>query len=159
MNYVIKIIGIGIGATLTVDIWIYFLGLFNIKSLDYRFVGRWISNFPMGKVFHKNIMQTEPVKGELFIGWLAHYLIGINFTILLFLFYGKEWIDNPDIYSAVVFGIITVVAPLFIMQPAFGFGIASSNLPKPNIRRLKSLFTHLIYGIGLYITAILIKQF
>ncbi len=159
MYYVLKIIVIGVGATLTVDVWTYFLGLFNIKSLDYRFVGRWISNFPMGKVFHKNIMQTEPVKGELFIGWLAHYLIGINFTILLFLFYGKEWIDNPDIYSAVVFGIITVVAPLFIMQPAFGFGIASSNLPKPNIRRLKSLFTHLIYGIGLYITAILIKQF
>lgn len=159
MYYVLKIIVIGVGATLTVDVWTYFLGLFNIKSLDYRFVGRWISNFPMGKVFHKNIMQTEPVKGELFIGWLAHYLIGINFAILLFLFYGKEWIDNPDIYSAVVFGIITVVAPLFIMQPAFGFGIASSNLPKPNIRRLKSLFTHLIYGIGLYITAILIKQF
>ncbi len=159
MYYVLKIIVIGVGATLTVDVWTFFLGLFNIKSLDYRFVGRWISNFPMGKVFHKNIMQTEPVKGELFIGWLAHYLIGINFAILLFLFYGKEWIDNPDIYSAVVFGIITVVAPLFIMQPAFGFGIASSNLPKPNIRRLKSLFTHLIYGIGLYITAILIKQF
>ena len=159
MYYVLKIIVIGVGATLTVDVWTYFLGLFNIKSLDYRFVGRWISNFPIGKVFHKNIMQTEPVKGELFIGWLAHYLIGINFAILLFLFYGKEWIDNPDIYSAVVFGIITVVAPLFIMQPAFGFGIASSNLPKPNIRRLKSLFTHLIYGIGLYITAILIKQF
>ena len=159
MYYVLKIIVIGVGATLTVDVWTFFLGLFNIKSLDYRFVGRWISNFPMGKVFHKNIMQTEPVKGELFIVWLAHYLIGINFAILLFLFYGKEWIDNPDIYSAVVFGIITVVAPLFIMQPAFGFGIASSNLPKPNIRRLKSLFTHLIYGIGLYITAILIKQF
>jgi hypothetical protein len=159
MNYIIKTFVIGIGATITVDIWIYFLGLFNIKSLDYRFVGRWIGNFPKGKFLHKNIMQTETVKGELFIGWLAHYLIGINFAVLISLLYGKEWIDNPDIYSAVLFGIITVVAPLFIMQPAFGFGIASSNLPKPNIRRLKSMFTHLIYGIGIYITAILIKQF
>jgi hypothetical protein len=75
------------------------------------------------------------------------------------LFYGKEWIENPDIYSAVLFGIITVLAPLFVIQPAFGFGIASSKLSKPNLRRLKSLLTHLIYGIGFYITAMLVKLF
>ncbi|MBK7629231.1 MAG: DUF2938 domain-containing protein [Ignavibacteriales bacterium] len=159
MYNVLKIVLIGIGATLTVDIWIYVLGLFNIKSLDYRFVGRWIGNFPKGKFFHQNIIATEPVKGELVIGWIAHYVIGINFAFFLFLFCGKEWIQNPQIYSAVFWGILTVVAPLFIMQPAFGFGIASSNLSKPNIRRIKSLLTHLIYGIGLYIAAFLVKQF
>lgn len=53
MYNVLKIVLIGIGATLTVDIWIYVLGLFNIKSLDYRFVGRWIGNFPKGKFFIK----------------------------------------------------------------------------------------------------------
>jgi hypothetical protein len=43
------------------------------------------------------------------------------------------------------------------MQPAFGFGIASSKLPHPNLLRLKSLGTHLIYGIGLYGNAILLN--
>ena len=90
MSYIIKIIVIGAGATLIVDTWVYFLGLFRIKSLDYRFVGRWISCFPKGKFLHKNIMKTEPVKGELFLGWLAHYLIGINLAALISLFYGKS---------------------------------------------------------------------
>ncbi|MFI5237550.1 MAG: DUF2938 family protein, partial [Ignavibacteriales bacterium] len=42
-------------------------------------------------------------------------------------------------------------------QPSFGFGIASSKLPHPNLLRLKSLSTHLIYGIGLYVSAILLN--
>jgi hypothetical protein len=43
------------------------------------------------------------------------------------------------------------------MQPAFGFGFASSKLPDPNIRRLKSLSTHIVYGIGLYLAALLVN--
>ncbi|MCC7094423.1 MAG: DUF2938 family protein, partial [Ignavibacteriaceae bacterium] len=45
----------------------------------------------------------------------------------------------------------------FIMQPAFGLGIASSKLPNPNLLRLKSLGTHLMYGIGLYVSAVLLN--
>jgi hypothetical protein len=159
MHDLLKILVTGVGATFAVDIWISLLGLFNINSLDYRYVGRWIGNFPKRKFFHKSIMNAEPVKGELIIGWVAHYLIGTGFAFILFMIYGNEWIASPDFLSAVLFGIITAAAPLFIMQPAFGFGIASSKLPGPNIRRLKSLGTHLVYGIGLYLTAMLIRQF
>jgi hypothetical protein len=31
-------------------------------------------------------------------------------------------------------------------------------LPNPNLLRLKSLGTHLIYGIGLYLSAILLNE-
>lgn len=154
---ILKIILIGIGATLLVDVWGFAQSLFKIKSLDYRFVGRWIANFPKGKIFHENIMKTEPVSGELLLGWTAHYLIGISFSFLLYIVYGKEWLAEPMLFPAVLIGLITVIAPLFIMQPALGFGIASSNLPNPVIRRIKSLFTHLVYGIGLYISALLIN--
>lgn len=154
---ILKIVLIGIGATLLVDIWGFVQSLFKIKSLDYRFVGRWIANFPNGKFFHKNIMNTEPVSGELIIGWTVHYLIGITFSFLLIIVYGNAWLNEPSFYPAVIIGLITVIAPLFIMQPAMGFGIASSKLPNPNIRRIKSLFTHLVYGIGLYISALLVN--
>lgn len=159
MTIILKIIFIGIGATLILDLWIFVLSLFNIKSLDYRFVGRWIANFPKGKFFHTNIMTAEPVNGELVIGWSTHYIIGITFAFLLVVLNGIEWIYNPGFYSAVFVGIITAIAPLFIMQPAFGFGIASSKLSNPNLRRFKSLMTHLIYGVGLYITAKVVNLF
>ena len=153
-----KILFIGVGATLMVDSWSFVLRLFKITSLDYRYVGRWIAYFPKGKFVHRNILATKTVHGELAIGWAAHYLIGISFAFLLVLVYGNEWLARPMLYPAVIIGMITVCAPLFIMQPAFGFGIASSNLPNPNIRRLKSVSTHMIYGIGLYATALLISH-
>ena len=155
----IKIIVIGIGATLLVDFWGFIQSLFKVKSLDYRYVGRWIAGFPKKKFFHRNIIMANPVRGELLLGWSAHYLIGITFSFLLILLYGKEWLEKPQFYPAVFIGIITVVAPFFIMQPAFGFGVASSKLSNPNIRRFKSLVTHLIYGVGLYLTAQMVRQF
>ncbi len=157
MITILKIILVGIGATFVLDIWVFILNIFKIKSLDYCYVGRWIASFPQGKFFHKNIMNTPAVKGELFLGWTAHYLIGITFAFLLVLFYGESWLANPTLFPAVIIGIITVVSPLFIMQPAFGFGIASSKLSNPNMRRFKSLLTHLVYGVGLYLAALLIQ--
>jgi len=158
MVTILKIIFIGIVATFVVDIWVFLLGLFKIKSLDYRYVGRWIAGFPHGKFIYSNILMTRPVKGELLIGWAAHYLIGITFAFLLIIFYGQIWLEKPIFYPAVIFGIVTAAAPLFIMQPAFGFGIASAKLSKPNSRRLKSLLTHIVYGLGLYLGALIAKQ-
>jgi Protein of unknown function (DUF2938) len=154
---ILKTLAIGIGATLAIDLWVSFLKLFKIKSLDYKYVGRWIGNFPKGKFFHKKIQDTTPIPHELILGWTAHYLIGITFAFILVAVYGIGWLDNPSILPAIIIGLITAAGPFFIMQPAFGFGIASSKLPNPNLLRLKSLGTHLIYGIGLYVSAILLK--
>lgn len=154
---ILKTLAIGIGATFAIDIWVSVLKLFNIKSLDLKYVGRWIGNFPKGKFSHNKIQDTPPVPNELIIGWTAHYLIGITFAFILVAFYGSSWLDEPKILPALIIGLITAVAPFFIMQPAFGFGIASSKLPSPNLLRLKSLGTHLVYGIGLYLWAVLLN--
>lgn len=46
------------------------------------------------------------------------------------------------------------MAPWFIMQPAFGAGIAGSKTPNPLAGRLRNLGTHTVYGLGLYATAL-----
>lgn len=46
-----------------------------------------------------------------------------------------------------------MAAPLFVMQPAFGFCIAASRTPQPDVARRRSLVTHLSYGVGLYLAA------
>ncbi|MBE0538266.1 MAG: DUF2938 domain-containing protein [Ignavibacterium sp.] len=158
MNILLKIITIGVGATLILDLWNYLLSLLHIKSLNYRYVGRWIGNFVNGKFYHSNIMITPHVQNELFIGWAAHYLIGISFSFMLMIVFGNEWLEKPSFLPAVIFGFVTVVFPLFIMQPALGFGFASSNFPNPIVRILKSIVTHLIYGSGLYLSALLVNK-
>ena len=155
---IIKIIVIGIGATLTMDIWAFLLRLFNIKSLDYRFLGRWVGNLTKGKINHNKIFDTAPFPNEQLIGWITHYAIGITFVFLLVLLYGKEWIENPSLKPALIIGLVTIVAPFFLMQPSFGIGIAGSKLPDPNIARFKSLIIHLIYGFGIYLSALGLKN-
>ena len=154
---ILKIMAIGIGATLAIDLWVSVLKLFKIKSLDYRYVGRWIGNFPKGKFLHNKIQDTPPIPRELIIGWAVHYLIGITFAFILIVVYGINWLDRPSFFPAIIIGLMTAVGPFFIMQPAFGLGIASSKLPNPNLLRLKSLGTHLMYGIGLYVSAVLLN--
>ncbi|MBP3944567.1 DUF2938 family protein [Sphingobacteriaceae bacterium WQ 2009] len=91
----------------------------------------------------------------MFIGWTAHYLIGISFAILLVMIMGMKWLENPTLLPALIVGLVTIIAPFFIMQPAFG--IAASNLQDPNILRLRSLLTHSVFGIGLFVSAYVIN--
>ncbi|AOM79851.1 DUF2938 domain-containing protein [Pedobacter steynii] len=149
---------IGIGATLIMDIYALMIKrFFNIPSLDYRILGRWIGHFKNGIFSHKNILQTVPINNEKAIGWLAHYLIGISFAFLLLLIWGIEWAYHPTFWPAITVGLLTTIAPWFMMQPAFGFGIAASKTPHPTTARIRSLKAHAIYGIGLYIAALLLS--
>ncbi|SEB81547.1 Protein of unknown function [Tenacibaculum sp. MAR_2009_124] len=158
MKTILHVILVGIGGTLTMDIYSLILKMFQVKTLDYRFVGRWIGHFPKGKFFHKKIMDSSIIPYEQIMGWVAHYFIGISFSFLLFFIFGKKWFQAPTFSTAIIIGIVTIIAPFFILQPAFGFGIAGSNLPNPNKARMMSLIIHCVYGIGLYFSAIIISN-
>ncbi|TQI78252.1 hypothetical protein FHU10_1744 [Serratia fonticola] len=150
---------LGITATLVMDLWA--MGqkrLFNIPSLNYRLVGRWIGHMPRGKWVHHTIVQARPVKGEALMGWGAHYLIGIVFTWLFLMIMGSGWLEQPTFLPALAMGIISVVAPFFLMQPGFGFGFAAAKTPQPNVARQRSLIAHASFGIGIYVGALLLRQ-
>lgn len=158
MNIILKILLIGIGATATMDICAFILRLFGINGLDYKFLGRWIGHMLNGTFIHNKIFESPAIKNEHIIGQFAHYFIGIAFAFLLVIMFGKKWLESPSLFPALVIGLLTMVAPFFLMQPAFGFGIAGSNLPNPNKARLMSLIIHCVYGIGLFLSALLINR-
>ncbi|MDX7987489.1 DUF2938 domain-containing protein [Xenorhabdus sp. 12] len=160
LELIVRSILIGVGATVVMDLWAVFVKrFFGIPSLNYSMVGRWIGHMPKGQFTHQSIMQAEPVKGESGIGWFAHYLIGVIFAGVLLLIYGLDWAKNPTFLPAIIVGIISVVAPFFIMQPSFGMGVAASKTPAPNTARLRSLMAHTSYGIGLYLASLLFSHF
>jgi len=64
-------------------------------------------------------------------------------------------IEAHDIPGAIAIGIGAF--PFFIMQPSFGLGIVASRTPKPTQARLKSLVTHTVFGIGLYVCALAVS--
>src|SRR5689334_6394829 len=141
--YCLTPIFIGAGATLTIDLWALFLKhAFRIAPSNFCLVGRWLLYMPEGIFRHANIGAAQKKSAECAVGWTAHYLIGITFAVIFIAFTGKDWLQQPTLIPAIIFGIVTVSAPFFIMQPAFGFGIASSNSSNPNQGRMRSLINH-----------------
>jgi hypothetical protein len=152
-EFVLCAFSIGVGATIVMDIWALLLKQLGIPSLNFAFVSRWIGHFPQGQWTHASIAKAVPIRGELWIGWFAHYSIGVAFAALLLAVYGVEWARKPTLLPALIVEIVTVVSPLFILQPALGAGIASSKTPKPVFNSIKSLIMHTVFGLGLCLAA------
>jgi len=101
---------------------------------------------------------ATPVPGEDAIGWTAHYLIGAAYGLLLVSLTGAEWLRQPTILPPMVLAVALLIAPYFIMMPGMGMGVAGSRTPKPAITRLKSLMGHSVFGLGMYVTALLLAS-
>ncbi|MEI2720014.1 MAG: DUF2938 domain-containing protein [Gemmatimonadales bacterium] len=152
MELLIHALPIGVGATLLMDLWgAVRQPLFGFARLDYALLGRWVGGMAAGQFRHDAIARSAPVRRERLIGWTAHYLIGVSFAALLLAIWGAAWLHRPALGPALLVGIGTTAAPLLIMQPAMGAGVAASRTPRPNAARLQSLLTHAIYGLGLYL--------
>ena len=145
---------IGLGATLTFDLWALFLKrAFKITPSNICLVGRWLRYIPEGTFTHSNIVSAPPKSAECTVGWIAHYMIGITFAIAFVALAGNNWLQHPTPMPAIVFGVVTVLAPFCIMQPSLGFGFAASKTPHPTQARLRSLMNHTAFGVGLYLFA------
>lgn len=152
-----QILAIGVLATLAMDVWSLLLRrVFGIVPLDFAMVGRWLGHMPAGRFAHAGIGRAAPVRGERALGWLAHYAIGVAFAAGLVGLAGPTWLASPTLLPALAFGVVTVVMPFFVMQPALGAGIAASRTPNPTQARLRSLVTHSVFGVGLYVGAWLV---
>jgi hypothetical protein len=150
---------IGIGATLVMDLWNMFLKrAFRIPSLNYCLLGRWLRLIPQGTFRHTSIAAAPPQPLECAAGWLAHYSIGLVFAIGFVALVSGDWLARPTLLPALLYGIGTVVFPFFILQPSLGFGIASSKAAHPARARLKSLGTHVMFGLGLYASAMGVRD-
>jgi hypothetical protein len=111
---------------------------------------------PAGRLTVVRIAAAPPIAGERPIGTAAHYAIGVAFAWLLLAFTGPGWLDAPTLLPALAIGLATIVAPWFVMQPAMGAGFAGSRTPDPRATRLRNLGTHAVYGIGMWLTALVL---
>ncbi len=152
-----KAIILGLGATLTFDLWALFLKqAFKITPSNICLIGRWLRYMPEGTFKHSNIASAPQKSAECTVGWIAHYTIGVAFAVTFVALVGNNWLEHPTLISAIAFGVVTVLAPLFIMQPLFGF--AASKTSNPAQARVRSLMNHTAFGVGLYLFALLVNR-
>lgn len=151
---VIRVVLVGVGATAVMDVWLLLMKSLGAPTLNFAWVGRWVGHLRHGRFAHASIGQARPIRGELAMGWIAHYLTGIAFAALLAYVQGAAWLHAPSVVPALVVGAATVAIPLLVIQPAMGAGFASSKTPTPGKNCLRSVMTHTVFGLGLYLSAI-----
>ncbi|MEO8018338.1 MAG: DUF2938 domain-containing protein [Pseudomonadota bacterium] len=159
MRDLTNIVLIGIGATAFTDLWaIARRRLLGVPLPNYGYIGRWIAHLAHGRLRHDSIAAAAPVNGERAIGWSVHYMIGVGFASILPAACGATWIHEPTAVPALLIGTVTVAAPFLVMQPAMGAGFAASRTLHPGAARLQSLATHVVFGLGLYLAALLVSK-
>jgi hypothetical protein len=149
---------IGTGATVAMDLWaIVLTKVFGQPKANWAPVGRWFYHLKNGMVFHDTIADAAPYRHELALGWISHYAVGILYGVVLVLMMGPTWLAAPSFLPAWIWGIVTVAAGWFLLQPGLGIGWAASKTPNPNKVRAMNLIAHTVFGLGLWITALVIR--
>ncbi len=149
---------LGLGATLLMDLWQQLLGRLPGQRLpDWAPAGRWFWHLRRGKVFHDDIARAEPFAHELALGWTGHYVVGGLYGLIFALIVGEGWMAAPRLAPAWIFGLLVIAAGWFLLQPGMGLGRAASRTANPAKVRALGLVSHSVFGIGLYLTARLIR--
>lgn len=149
-------LALGAGATALMDLWLMGLRRAGVATLDFALLGRWAGHLLQGRWRHESIAKAGAVRGERALGWFVHYAVGLLFAALLLAWQGPAWLDAPRLAPALLLGLATVAAPLLLLQPAMGAGLAGRRKGPVGPNVLRSAANHLVFGLGLYLSALAI---
>lgn len=143
---------IGLLATILIDAWALFLqSVLRLPTTNWAMVGRWIGHLHHGKFVHDSIATAVPVAGERTLGWVTHYVIGLLYGVAYLWLIVETLGKKPGLISAMVFSLVLLVAPWFIMQPGLGLGVLARRTPRPWLIRGINISVHIIFGVGLFL--------
>lgn len=141
----------GLIGTLAMDVWAIALNrAFGQPMPNWAMVGRWAGHLP-GRVFHDDIAAAEPVSGELRLGWLVHYGVGILYGVIFVVLAGADWVAAPTFLPLWLFALVTIAAGWFLLQPGLGLGWAASRTPDPWKARAMGLVAHTVFALGMWV--------
>jgi hypothetical protein len=151
MEQALRVLLMGITATVAIDLWATFANrMLGWPRTNWAMVGRWIGHMRDGQFAHISIGSSPPILHESILGWVFHYVVGCIYAALYLTYASIVQMGQPTLVSAVLFGLVTILSPWLLMQPALGLGICASKAPKPTLVRLQNLIIHTIFGLALY---------
>src|SRR5437764_527562 len=124
--YLPSAVVIGLGATLFIDLWALFLKrAFGTPSANYCLVGRWFRHMSEGRFMHANIANSTQKSFECAAGWIAHYVIGVIYGLVLVALASVDWLTRLTFLPELLFGVCTVLIPFLVTRPSFEIGRVS----------------------------------
>ena len=151
----IEIVIVGVFATTVMDLYQQLIRMISkLARPNWALVGRWLALMPRGRFLHDTIADAPAVNGEDGIGWLFHYFVGIVFAGVYLMIVHGPMASEPSLVSGLVFGLVALVFPWLVMQPALGFGVCALKMPNGGTVRTQNLTSHLVFGAALYFGAV-----
>ena len=146
----------GIGGTIAMDVWAWALSRFAGQAFpNWAMPGRWLAHVYRGRVWHDDIGAAAAVPGELGLGWVFHYGVGLIYGVVFLVFAGAGWLAAPTFLPLWIFSIVTIAAGWFLLQPGMGLGWAAANTPSPWKVRIMGLIAHTMFALGMWAVALL----
>jgi len=122
------------------------------------YIGRWVRGIFDGVLMHQDIAKTKPVKNEVRIGQLFHFIVGGGAVALLYpiflMIVGAEASSN-HLLLAPIFGLLTSVLPWFILMPSFGWGLFGAKTPFESKPIISPIISHVPFGLGIGVTFVI----
>ena len=84
------------------------------------------------------------------MGWLFHYINGIGYAYLYVISIAFIVSNDPSLTSAIIYGLVTLIALWLVLQPPLGCGLLARLADKPNTIRALNLSVDLIFWVALY---------
>lgn len=145
----------GLSGTIAMDIWAWVQARLGIAPFpNWAMPGRWLGHVLRGRVFHDDIGAAEPVASELSLGWAFHYGVGILYGLIWAALAGSAWLAAPTFVPVWIFALITIAAGWFLLQPGMGLGWGASKTPNPWKVRGLGLLAHSVFGLGMWVGAL-----
>ncbi|TPW28267.1 DUF2938 domain-containing protein [Martelella alba] len=143
---------VGIGATIALDIWVMIVKwVTGILPTNWGVVARWLIGLTQGQFILNGADTTPPGAGQRALGWAFHYVIGISYAVLLLLFWGAGFIQNPTVWPVVIIGFLaSTLAGMFILFPGLGAGVMAHKLPNQAVMLLYLVVAHAIFAAAQY---------
>ena len=86
LQRILKLIFMGVVATLAMDLWNLILWVLAGITLDWHLLGRWIGHTVQGDFMLYGVASSSPIKYEVIYGWLGHYITGIMYAFIYLFF-------------------------------------------------------------------------
>lgn len=121
------------------------------------YIGRWVDGLMKGILIHQNIVDAKPVKHEIRIASIFHFVVGGGVVALFYpVFLLISGLDNVSshLFLATIFGFLTCVLPWFILMPSFGWGVFGLKAPSGSKTIIAPVLSHIPYGFGIGLTLV-----
>jgi uncharacterized membrane protein YeaQ/YmgE (transglycosylase-associated protein family) len=147
----------GVLGTLVMDLLNYLFARAGIISkIDIGMIGRMAAGWTRGHFYYNHPDEVKKIDNEVFYGYLAHYGIGVGFSLPYVLGWNLLIGGIPSPESSILYGIATTAGSWLFIYPSIGQGVCGLRSAEGIRSCLSSLANHLFFGIGMAIALALV---